>query len=84
MLSEEPDLTRELDAAEAIVTGRAEAVVTEWGVRYDHHGGKVGILGTGPDNERRARHEVTCWPDTSSLVRRTVTCSPWEEVPGES
>ena len=30
-----PDLTAELDAAEAIVMGRAEAIVTEWGVRYD-------------------------------------------------
>ena len=32
-LPDEPDLTRELDAAEEIVMGRAESVVTEWGVR---------------------------------------------------
>ena len=29
----DPDLTAELDAAEDIVMGRVEAVVTEWGVR---------------------------------------------------
>lgn len=78
MLSEEPDLTRELDEAEAIVTSRTEAVVTEWGTRYDHHGGKVGIFGAGPDNERRARQEAATWPDTGTLVRRTVTYGPWE------
>lgn len=81
MLSDEPDLTTELDAAEEIVTGRADKVDTEWGVRYDDLSGTPAILGAGPDNERRARHEVTCWPDTATLVRRTVTYNPWEAVP---
>ena len=74
----EPDLTSELDAAEDIVMGRAETVVTEWGVRYDDLSPTPAILGTGPDNERRARHEVACWPETVTLVRRTVTYGPWE------
>ncbi len=72
------DLTAELDAAEDIVMGRAGSVVTEWGVRYDDLSPSAAILGTGPDNERRARHEVTCWPESATLVRRTVTYGPWE------
>jgi hypothetical protein len=84
-MSPEPDLTSELDAArkelaEAIVTGRAETVVTEWGVRYDDLSQEPAVVGSGPDNERRARHEVACWPD-GTLVRRTVTYGPWEEAP---
>lgn len=50
---------------------------TEWGVRYGHQAGRVGILGTGRDNEHRARHEVSCWPESAVLVRRTVTYGPW-------
>jgi hypothetical protein len=81
MLSDEPDLTAELDEAEEIVMGRAESVVTEWGVRYDDLSREAAVLGSGPDNERRARHEVRCWPDSAVLVRRTVTYSPWEPAP---
>ncbi len=80
----EPDLTAELDEAEEIVTGRAEAIVTEWGVRYDDLSGKPAILGAGPDNERRARHEARCWPDSAALVRRTVTYGSWENVSASS
>jgi hypothetical protein len=79
VLSEEPDLTRELDEAEEIMSGRAESIVTEWGVRYDDLSGTAAVLGSGPDNERRARHEVRCFPD-ATLVRRTVTYGPWETV----
>lgn len=83
-MPDEPDLTAELDAAEVIVMGRAETVVTEWGVRYEPEFSRtVAICGTGPDNERRARHEVSCWPESATLVRRTVTYGPWEAVPGD-
>jgi hypothetical protein len=68
-MAAEPDLTRELDEAEDIITGRIEALKIEWGVRYDDLSGEAAILGTGPDNERRARHEVRCWPDSAVLVR---------------
>jgi hypothetical protein len=75
-MAECPDLTAELDAAEDIVMGRAEKVETEWGVRYAP--GRVGIVGMGPDNERHARWETESEPGT--LVRRTVTYGPWEDV----
>jgi hypothetical protein len=74
----EPDLTAELDTAEDIVMGRIEAVEIEWGVRYGDEG-YVGIHGTGPDRERHARLEADSEPGT--LVRRTVTYGPWEDVP---
>lgn len=81
--TDDPDLTAEPDAAEAIVTDGA-TVKTEWGVRYGDLSETAAILGAGPDNERRARHEVACWPDTAALVRRTVTYGPWEEIPGDT
>lgn len=80
-MPDEPDLTAELDAADALALHDV-TTVTEWGVRYDDLSGQAAILGTGPDNERRARHEVACWPDTAVLVRRTVTYGPWDE-PGD-
>jgi hypothetical protein len=71
----EPDLTAELDAAGDIVTGRAEAVVTEWG--FELPGSPVQVLsyGTGEGIARNVAryHEGT-------LVRRTVTYGPWEEA----
>jgi hypothetical protein len=70
-----PDLTAELDAAEAIVLDGA-TVKTEWGVRYDEQG-NVGIYGTSSDHERWARMDAD-----GVLVRRTVTYGPWEAVPG--
>lgn len=70
-----PDLTAELDAAEAIVLDGA-TVKTEWGVRYDEQG-NVGIYGTNSDHERWARMDAD-----GVLVRRTVTYGPWEAVPG--
>lgn len=72
MLADEPDLTAELDAAEDVVTGRVESVVTEWGVR--HPTGRV--FGTG-DDETTARFIAR---GQGTVVRRTVTYSPWEEV----
>ena len=84
----EPDLTSELDAAEEIVMGRAETVVTEvwWGVRYT---AGCGEHVTSYASEDRAREEI----DRSNrlhrdmkadLLRREITTitTPWEEVPG--
>jgi hypothetical protein len=82
MLSDGPDLTRELDAAEEIVMGRVETVVTEWGVRRRDNGNDVGCA-----NEYLARLNAAGKNDASLLVgtviRRTVTYGPWEEVSGE-
>jgi hypothetical protein len=81
MPDDDLDLTAGLDAAEDVVTGRAETVVTEWGVQYEPElTSSAAVIGTGPDNERRARHEVACWPETAALVRRTVTYGPWEAI----
>ncbi len=74
-MTEHPDLTAELDAAEDIVTGRAEAIVTEWGVRYGDEG-RVAVFGSSPRSERLARMDAAASPDV--LVRRTVTYGPWE------
>jgi len=79
VLSEEPDLTRELDEAEAIVTGRAETIVTEWGMRHDDCLTDVHDYGR---DEKAARQSVADHARLNGrLVRRTVTRSPWEEVP---
>ena len=75
------DLTAELDAAEAIVMGQAETVVTEWASRDSS--GSLFIYGHDEfvartviaARRRRALDDV--------LVRRTVTYGPWEEVPGD-
>lgn len=68
-----PDLT----AAEDIVTGRAEAVVTEWGIRSGASG-RVWEYGT---DEQRARKEQPLVYGGGTLIRRTVTYGPWEPVP---
>lgn len=73
----EPDLTSELDAAEEIVMGRAETVVTEWGVRYDGIDPRVIPYGTSRNSERMARLDAAT--DRETVVRRTVTYGPWEE-----
>lgn len=77
----EPDLASELDAAEDIVMGRAETVVTEWGMRHDDCLTDVHDYGR---DEKAARQSVTDHAKLNGrLVRRTVTYGPWEEVPGE-
>lgn len=79
----EIDLTAELDAAEDIVMGRTEAVVTGWGVRRWEEG-REHWYGTDAESERVARaitrdHEKSGTPGI--LIRRTVTYGPSEEVP---
>jgi hypothetical protein len=69
----EPDLTAELDAAEDIEMGRVDAVVTEWGVRRP----SGGVFSTS-DDETMARFIAK---GQGTVVRRTVTYSPWEEAP---
>jgi hypothetical protein len=75
------DLTAELDAAEDIVTGRVEAVVTEWASR-DLGGSAVfemRYLGEEAARhvvEARNRNGVPC-----VLLRRTVTYGPWVKTP---
>lgn len=73
MLADEPDLTRELDAAEAIVMGGA-TVETEWG--FELPGLPVQVLNYG-GGEGIARDVARYHQGT--LVRRTVTYGPWEE-----
>ena len=85
MLSDEPDLFAELDAAEAIVMGGA-TVETEWGVRYVSGSGheRVAWFGTDEEAEKIARRAAVDYRRMGgTLVRRTVTYSPWEEVPGD-
>ena len=78
----EPDLSAELDDAEAIVIGDA-TVKTEWGVRHDlaADGEYVWVFGT---DEHRARTEQRMFADEGPtvLVRRKVTTGPWETVAG--
>lgn len=63
--------------------GRIEAVVTEWG-SLDRATGRVFDCHTAIEDvaaslvTSRKRHGFD-----DVLVRRTVTYSPWEEVPGE-
>lgn len=78
-MSDEPDLTAELDAAEDIVMGRVASVVTEWGMRHDDCLTDVHDYGR---DEEAARKSVTDHARLNGkLVRRTVTYSPWETVP---
>jgi hypothetical protein len=75
----EPDLTAALDEAEDVVMGRAETVVTEWGIR--HADAPDGVWKYGTD-EQRARKErglvYRAAEGPATLVRRTVTYGPWE------
>lgn len=74
-MADHPDLTAELDAAEAVVMGGA-TVVTEWGVRYDEdyvHPAR---------DEQIARKVAALGADLGHVAaRRTVTYGPWEAVP---
>lgn len=75
-MSTEPDLTAELDAAEDIVMGRTETVVTEWGMRHDDCLTDVHDYGR---DEKAARQSVADHARLNGqLVRRTVTNRPWE------
>jgi hypothetical protein len=79
-----PDLTSELDAAEEIVMGRAEAIETEWGVRRPDLASGVRNCGSDGDSEQFARYIAADQEKrgiTGALLRRTVTYGPWEEVP---
>ena len=86
----EPDLTSELDAAEDVVMGRAETVVTEWGVDCTDGRGEHRVsFGDGKDG---AKEEARAMIDRDRrngigahdvLVRRTVKYGPWEEIPDE-
>jgi hypothetical protein len=82
-MADRTDLTAELDAAEDIVTGRAESVATEWGVRWPGRRGGVHEC----DDEDTARL-LAAHHDRAgiggALVRRTVTYGPWEDVPASS
>ena len=81
-----PDLTAELDAAEAIVMGGA-TVETEWGVRRPDLTGGVFNAGSDEDAERLARLVASDQQQRGvhgALLCRTVTRGPWEEVPGDS
>ena len=83
-MGSDPDLFAELDAAEAIVMGRTEAVQVQWGSRDES--GKEFIYGSNaialPEASARAavasRARHGC---RDVLLRRTITYSPWEEVP---
>ena len=83
----EPDLTAELDAAEAVVTGRAETMVTQWASRDPE--GSVFVYGADAValSEAAARSAVNARRRHGSadvLLRRTVTYGPWREVPDVS
>jgi hypothetical protein len=89
MLSDEPDLMAELDAAEAVITGGA-TVVTEWGVDCTdgrgEHRVNFGDSKYGSEDEARAmidRDQRNGIGDHDVLVRRAVTYGPWEEVAGD-
>ena len=76
-MKDEPDLFAELDAAEDIVTGRVEAVETEWGWREPD--GSVFETNLSEAAARAIAARIDSRPVT--LVRRTVTYGPWEECP---
>ena len=59
--------------------GRVESVETQWGVRYDAESSRVAVYGTQRASEQMARADAAGDPGT--LVRRTVTYGPWEDVP---
>jgi hypothetical protein len=78
----EPDLMAELDAAEDVITGRVETVVTEWASR--DLGGSA-VFEMSHLGEEAARHVVEARNRNGVpcvLLRRTVTYGPWEEEPG--
>jgi hypothetical protein len=72
------DLTAELDAAEDIVMGRAETVVTEWGMHVPY---KRPYVAPCRDEQEARRVAATDLGRELgyTVVRRTVTYGPWEE-----
>lgn len=82
----EPDLIAELDAAEEIVMGRAETVVTEWGSREISPSPTESVFRYRNLSERTVRGILAARAQrgrSDVLYRRTVTYGPWEMVPGE-
>lgn len=76
---DEPDLTAELDAAEDMVMGRVDRIETEWGWREPD--GSVFESNLSEAAARAVVARIDSRPVT--LVRRTVTYTPWEAVPGD-
>ena len=76
-MPDKPDLSAELDAADAIVTGGATAE-TQWAVRFQISG--LGHMDTWGSDEAGARRAVARYRPDGILVRRTVTYGEWEEV----
>lgn len=82
----EPDLMAELDDAEQIISGTAERIVTEWGVRWEDdagwHATTVGEYG--PDGEKRARSLVGAlargFTNDVGVVKRKVTYGAWRDA----
>ena len=76
----EPDLTAQLAGAEDIVMGRAESVVTEWGVRC----ADGAVLQCASEYLARlnaaGENGIPTRMDGGTPVRRTVTYGPWEEA----
>jgi hypothetical protein len=84
VLSDEPDLTAELDAAEEIVMGRAESVVAEWASREISPTPTESLFRYFSLSERTVRGILAARARRGrkdALYRRTVTYGPWEEVP---
>jgi hypothetical protein len=73
-MPDEPDLTAELDEAEALVLHDV-TTVTEWGYRFPD--GHVHYCAAGGEGE--ARYVASRAADAVA-VRRTVTYGPWELV----
>jgi hypothetical protein len=81
-MPDEPDLSAELDAAEAIVMG---TVVTEWGVDCTdgrgEHRVNFGESQYGSEEKARTmidRDQRNGIGDHNVLIRRTVTYGEWE------
>ena len=82
MPSDEPDLLRELDIADDIVSGRVDKMETEWG--WQEPDGSVFESNLSEAAARAVTARIRRDSRPVTLVRRTVTYSPWEEVPGDS
>jgi hypothetical protein len=81
----EPDLTAELDAAEAVVM-HGVTTETEWGVRYKSASGEhAANYGSDEEGEKVARMAAADYRKLGgALVRRTVTYGPWEPAENHS
>ena len=80
-MADEPDLMAELDDAEAIISGEAEKIVTEWGIRHNAQRRCPVTLCRSEEAARAAAaYRSDQLNDPCTVVSSKVTWGAWEDA----